>query len=167
MSKISFTLAVILTLGLPLSSQSFAAQITEHREIVDALPFEIPSLRLTGSVRPEPGALLYAVTVALGEEPIETDVRRFVLLTSDGTSEPIGAGGRADIIIPLDRVPLGREVGEILPSDAVLALTRTSTTSVTLEVGPRGTVAFRYELRAAATGRALRLPDGRELAIAR
>ena len=165
MSKISFTLAVILTLGLPLSSQSFAAQITEHREIVDALPFEIPSLRLKGSVRAAPGARLYAVTVALGEEPIETDVRRFVLLTSDGTSEPIGAGGRADIIIPLDRVPLGREVGEILPSDAVLALTRTSTTNVTLEVGPRGTVAFLFELRTAATVRALRLPDGRELTL--
>lgn len=166
MSKISFTLAVILTLGLPLSSQSFAAQVTASREIVAALPFEIPSLRLKGSVRPAPGARLYAVTITLGEEPIETDVRRFVLLTKDGAHEPIGAGGRADIIIPLDRVPLGREVGEILPSDAVLALTRTSPTSVTLEVGPRGTVAFLYELPATATVRALRLPDGRELAIA-
>jgi hypothetical protein len=63
-------------------------------------------------------------------------------------------------------VPLGQEVGEILPSDAVLALTRTSTTSVTLEVGPRGTVAFLYELPTTATVRALRLPDGRELTIA-
>ena len=166
MSRIPFTLAAILTLGLPFSPQSFAAQITEHREIVDALPFEIPSLRLKGSVRPAPGARLYAVTLTLGEEPIETDVRRFLLVTSDGAAEPIGAGGRADIIIPLDRVPLGREVGEILPSDAVLALTRTSTTSVTLEVGPRGTVAFLYELRASASVRALRLPDGRELTIA-
>jgi hypothetical protein len=155
-----------LMLALPFSSQPVAAQITEHREIVGALPFEIPSLRLKGSVRPAPGARLYAVTITLGEEPIETDVRRFVLMTSDGTYEPIGAGGRADIIIPLDRVPLGREVGEILPSDAVLALTRTSTTSVTLEVGPRGTIAFLYELPTGVTVRSLRLPDGRELTIA-
>ena len=154
-----------LMLALPFSSQPVAAQITEHREIVGALPFEIPSLRLKGSVRPTPGARLYAVTITLGEEPIETEVRRFVLLTKNSTHEPIGAGGRADIIIPLDRVPLGREVGEILPSDAVLALTRTSTTSVTLEVGPRGTVAFLYELPAIATVRALRLPDGRELTL--
>jgi len=166
MSRIPFTLAVILTLGLPLSSQSFAAQVTANRAIVEALPFEIPSLRLKGSIRPAAGARLHSVTITLGAEPIETDVRRFVLLTSDGPCEPIGAGGRDDIIIPLDRVPLGREVGEILTSDAILALTRTSPTSVRLEVGPRGTVAFLYELRTAATVRALRLPDGRELTIA-
>jgi len=165
MNTSAVAVAAALMLALPFSSQSFAAQVTEHREIVDALAFEIPSLRLKGSVRPAPGARLYAVTITLGEEPIETDVRRFVLVTSDGPYEPIGAGGRADIIIPLDRVPLGREVGEILPTDAVLALTRTSPTSVTLEVGPRGTVAFVYELPAAATVRALRLPDGRELTL--
>jgi hypothetical protein len=165
MNTSAVAMAAALMLALPFSSQSFAAQVTDHREIVDALPFEIPSLRLKGSVRPAAGARLYAVTITLGEEPIETDVRRFVLVTSDGTYEPIGAGGRADIIIPLDRVPLGREVGEILPSDAVLALTRTSTTSVMLEVGPRGTVALLYELRTASTVRALRLPDGRELTL--
>ena len=165
MSRIPFTLAVILTLGLPLSSQSFAARVTANRAIVEALPFEIPSLRLKGSIRATAGARLHSVTITLGEEPIETDVRRFVLVTGDGTFEPIGAGGRDDIIIPLDRVPLGREVGEILPSDAILALTRTSPTSVTLEVGPRGTVAFLYELPAAARVRSLRLPDGRELTV--
>jgi hypothetical protein len=105
------------------------------------------------------------VTITLGEESIETEVRRFLLVTTDGTYEPIGAGGRDDIIIPLDRVPLGREIGEILPTDAILALTRTSATSVTLEVGPRGTVAFLYEVPAAARVRALRLPDGRELTV--
>jgi hypothetical protein len=165
MNTSALVVAAALMLALPFSSQSFAAQITAHTEIVDVLPFEIPSLRLKGSVRAAPGARLYAVTITLGEEPIETDVRRFVIVTKDGTYEPIGAGGRADIIIPLDRVPLGREVGEILPSDAVLALTRTSPTAVTLEVGPRGTVAFLFELPATVTVRAFRLPDGRELTL--
>jgi hypothetical protein len=165
MSRIAFTFAVMLALGLPLSSQSFAAQVTAGRAIDEPLPFEISSLHLKGTVRAAAGARLYSVTITLGEEPIETEVRRFLLVTTAGTYEPIGAGGRDDIIIPLDRVPLGREIGEILPTDAILALTRTSATSVTLEVGPRGTVAFLYEVPAAARVRALRLPDGRELTV--
>jgi len=165
MSRIAFTFAVMLALGLPLSSQSFAAQVTAGRAIAGPLPFEISSLHLKGTVRAAAGARLHSVTITLGEEPIETEVRRFLLVTTAGTYEPIGAGGRDDIIIPFDRVPLGREIGEILPTDAILALTRTSATSVTLEVGPRGTVAFLYELPAAATVRALRLPDGRELTV--
>jgi hypothetical protein len=165
MSRFPFTLAVILALGLPLSSQSFAAQVTAQRDIAEPLPFEIPSLRLKGTVRAAPGDRLYVVTLTLGDDPVETDVSRFVLVTSDRRYEPIGAGGRDDIIIPLDRVPLGREIGEILPSDAVLALTRTTATRVTLEVGPRGTLALLYELPAGATVRSLRLPDGRELTI--
>ena len=166
MSKITFTLAAILTLGLPLSSQSFPAQVTASRAILEPLPFEISSLHLRGTVRPAAGARLHSVTITLGEEPIETEVRRFLLVTTTDTYEPIGVGGRDDIIIPLDRVPLGREIGEILPTDAILALTRTSAASVTLEVGPRGTVAFLYEVPAAAKVRALRLPDGRELTVA-
>jgi hypothetical protein len=59
-----------------------------------------------------------------------------------------------------------REIGEILPSDAIVALTRRSSTSVTLEAGPRATLALLYELPLASAVRSLRLPDGRELAIA-
>jgi hypothetical protein len=164
MSRIPFALAVVLTLGLPLSSQSFAAQVTASRSFIEALPFEIPSLHVTGTVRAAPGNRLHVVTIALGEEPIETEVRRFVLVAAGGTYEPIGAGGRADIIIPFDRIPIGREVGQILPSDDIVSLTRHSAASVTLEVGPRGTVAFLYELPRDAGVRSLRLPDGRELA---
>ena len=153
MSKISFTLAVILTLGLPLASQSFAAPVTANREIGEALPFRIPSLRLKGTIRPSPGSRLDVVTITLGETPVETDVRQFVLVTSDGPFEPIGAGGRADIIFPIDSMPLGREVGQILPSRrASLALTRTSATSVTLEVGPRSDGRVRLQVPEGASG---------------
>ena len=163
MSKVSLALAVILALGLPLSSQSFAAQVTASRDIAEALPFEIPSLHVKGTVRPVSGNRLYIVTITLGEEPIETEVRRFVLVTSSGIYEPIGAGASAELIIPFDRIPVDREIGEILPSDAIVALTRRSATSVILEVGPRGTAAFLYELPVGGSVRSLRLPDGREL----
>ena len=166
MSKVPSALAVILTIGLSLSSQSFAVQMTASHDAADALPFEIPSLRVKGTVRPATGNRLHIVSVTLGEEPLETDVRRFVLVTTTGTYEPIGAGGSAVLIIPLDRVPVDKEVGEILPSDAIVALTRRSSTSVTLEAGPRATLAFLYELPLASSVRALRLPDGRELTVA-
>jgi len=165
MSRIAFAFALSVALALPLSSQSFAAQVTESHEIGGELPFEIPSLHLRGSVRPVAGRRLYAVTIALGDDAIDGDIARFVLVTSSGTYEPIGAGGRADLIMPLDRLPIDREVGEILPSNVIVSLTRRSAASVALEAGPRGTVAFLYELPGDASARSLRLPDGRQLLI--
>ena len=67
--------------------------------------------------------------------------------------------------MPFDRIPLGQEVGEILPSDAMIVLSRSSPSSVTLEVGARGTIAFLFDVPVAASVRGLRLPDGRELTI--
>ena len=164
MSKIPFTIAVMLVLGLPLSSQSFAAQVSARREIGGALAFEVPSLHVSGTLIAAAGNRLIALTLTLGDEPIETEVRRFVLVTSSGRYEPIGAGASAESLIPLDRIPLNKEVGVILPTDAIVALTRESAASVILEVGPRGTVTFLYEVPQGATIRSLRLPDGRELA---
>ena len=163
MSKIPFALTAILVLGLPLSSQSFAAQVSASRELGGALPFEVPSLHVSGTLIAAAGSRLLALTLALGDEPIETEVHRFVLVTSTGRYEPIGAGASADSLIPLDRIPLNKEVGVILPSDAIVALTRQSATSVILEVGPRGAVAFLYELPLGSSVRSLKLPDGREL----
>jgi hypothetical protein len=166
MSKMAFALAAFLTLGLPLSSQSFAAQVSASREVGGALTFEIPSLHVRPTVlRAASGRRLYLATLALGDEPIDTEARRFVLVTSSGTYEPIGAGASGELIIPFERIPEDKEVGEILPSDAIFALTRRSATSVTLEVGAREHVAFLYELPLAAAVRSLRLPDGRELAL--
>jgi hypothetical protein len=113
MSTIPFALALVLTLGLPLSSQSFAAQVTASRGLTEALLFEIPLLHVTGMVRAASGNRLQVVTIVLGEEPFGTDVRRFVLVATTGVSEPIGAGGRADLTIPLDRVPIGTFLFEV------------------------------------------------------
>jgi hypothetical protein len=165
MSRIAFTLAALLALGLPLSSQSFPAQVSASREIGGSLDFEVPSLHVSGTLIAAAGSRLVALTLGLGDEPIETDVRRFVAVTSKGRCEPIAAGGSADSLVPLDRIPLNKEVGVILPTDAIVALTRESATNVILEVGPKGSVAFLYEVPQDASVRSLRLPDGRELVV--
>ena len=165
MSSVFLAVALILGLGLPLSSQPFAARISAIREVGAALSFEIPSLRMKPSLlTAAPGTRLYVVTVAVGEEGIETEARRFVLVTSSGSRQPIGAGPSAEQIIPFDRIPDNQEVGVVLPSDTILALTRRSA-RVVLEVAAREKVSFLYQLPAAASVRALRLPDGRELTI--
>jgi hypothetical protein len=165
MSTISLILAVLLAMASPLALQSPGARMTASHDVVEPMSFAMPSLKLEGLVRASSGNRLYVVALDLGDESIESEVARFVLVGANGTTyEPIGAGGGADLIIPLDRIPIGTEVGEILPSDAIVSMTRRSATSVSLEVGPAGTIAFLYQLPIAVSVRALRLPDGRELA---
>jgi hypothetical protein len=132
----------------------------------DAVPFGIPSMRLEGTIRPAAGHRLFVVTATLGKEPIaEEDISRFALVTSAGRRVPIGAGVDDKSIVPFDRIPVGQQVGQILPSDAMIVLERSSATRVSLEIGPRATIAFLYEIPREATVSALRLPDGRQLAI--
>ena len=151
MSNILLALALTLVSGHPLPAE---------------VPFWIPSLRVDGTIRPAPGHRLFLVTVTVGEEPIDAeDISRFALITSAGRRKPIGAGVSDSSIVPFDRIPLGQQVGEILPSDAMIVLTRSTATRVALEVGPGVTIAFLYEVPRAASVRALRLPDGRQLAI--
>ena len=130
------------------------------------VPFWIPSLRISGTIRPASGHRLFLVTVTAGDQPIDAeDVSRFTLITSAGRHQPIGAGVSDSSIVPFDRIPVGQQVGQILPSDAMIVLARSSATRVALEVGPRVTIAFLYEVPRAASVRALRLPDGRQLPI--
>jgi hypothetical protein len=151
-----FTLAVAVLITL----------VSSHG-VAGALPFEIPTLqRMKGTIRPSPGNRLHVVTIVLADEPVVADVRQFRLVTSRGIKDPIGAGGTDESVIPFDRIPVGQEIGQVLRSDAILALTRTSTTNIMLELGPRGTIAFLFDLPLDATVRALRMPDGRELAVA-
>lgn len=165
MSTIPLTLAVSLTMAGPLAAQA-TATLTASRDVADPMPFAIPSLQLAGQVRATSGNRLYVVAVALGDEPIDAEVSQFLLVGEDGaTYQPIGAGARPDLIVPVTRIPVGTEVGEILPSDALLSLVRRSQTSTTLEVGPRGTIAFLYDLPKNLSVRALRLADGRQLTI--
>jgi hypothetical protein len=56
-------------------------------------------------------------------------------------------------------------MANIVLSDAMIVLARSSATRVSLEIGPRATIAFLYEVAAAAKVGALRLPAGRQLVI--
>jgi hypothetical protein len=98
--------------------------------------------------------------------PIESDTRSFSLVAADGTTyEPIAAGGGPDLVFPMESLELGREMGQILPSDAEVLMKRTSTSSVVLEADPGATLAFVFQLPERVMVRALRLPGGTELAL--
>ena len=134
--------------------------------LTEPLAYANPSLNVKGTVGPAPGHRLDIVVIALGATPVEAEVGAFTLLASGGFAyAPIGVGGGVNLIFPLARLPIGREVGQILPTDAIVAVTRNSSTSVTLEAGPNGTIALLFELPTSAVVKSLRLPDGRLLSL--
>jgi len=158
-------------LAAALSSAAAAqaiATLTMVKRASEPLPFSNPLVKLKGTIRPIPGSRLDLVVVTVGETPVESDIRAFSLVATDGaTYEPIAAGGGPDLIFPIESLELGREMGQILPSDAEVLLKRTSTTSVTLEADPGATLAFVFQLPERAAVRALRLPGGGELPLAK
>ena len=153
-------------MGHPFLALAVMLTLVSGHGVTGALPFAVPLLRVSGLLQPGPGSRLFVVALKVGGEAIDAeDISRFALLTSGGSREPIGAGASERSIVPLDRIPVGGEVGEILPSDAMMVLTRITAARVALEVGPRGTIALLFEVPLAASVRALRLPDGRELRV--
>jgi hypothetical protein len=123
---------------------------------------------MSGKIRPIPGHRLDLVVIDLGDLPIEGEIRQFTLMSAGGVAyEPIAAGGGADLVFPIDSLPLGREMGQILPSDAQVLMKRISPTQVRLEADPGATLAFVFQLPVRAATRGFRLPDGTELALTR
>src|SRR5712691_990416 len=144
---------LILCTWLALQTPVAAATMMSSRSVTEPLPFSNPALNLKGTIRPLPGDRLQMVIITVGEEPMLAEVRRFRLVSAGGAHyEPIAVGGGGDLI---------------LPSEAIIALTRTSSSSVMLEAGARATLAFVFELPEGAVLRCLRLPDGSELAVGR
>src|SRR6476661_5052874 len=122
---------LILFAWLTLQTPAAAATMTSSRNVTEPLTFFNPAQNLSGTIRPLPGDRLQMVVITVGEEPIAAEIRRFRLISAGGAHyEPIAVGGGADLILPLDVLPAGREVGQILPSDAIVVLTRTSSSSV-------------------------------------
>ncbi len=143
-------------------------RLTAVTHLTEPLAYANPSLNLKGTVSPAPGRRLDIVVLALGATPMEAEVGVFALLAAGGlTYAPIGVGGGAHLMFPLDRLPIGREVGQILPTDAIVAVMRNSISSVTVEAGPKATIALLFEVAANAVVTSLRLPDGTLLAIER
>jgi hypothetical protein len=159
--------ALVLTASMQTPAPP-GATLTLVKRATEPLFFSNPVLRMSGTIRPIPGHRLDLVAITLGDMPIEADIRQFTLISTGGGSyEPIAAGGGPDLIFPIDSLPLGREIGQILPSDAEVLMTRTSATNVLLQADPGATLAFVFPLPERSTTRAFRLPDGTELALTR
>ena len=167
MSRVTIALAFAWsTAHLSSPQMDRMVKLTELQSVTEPLAFSNPSLGVKGTIRPIPGDRLQIIVLTLGDSPIEAEVGQFTLISVGGVLyEPIAVGGGADLIFPIDRLPLGQEVGQILPSDAIVSVKRVSRTIVTLEADPRATLAFVYELPEGSAMRALRLPDGSELAV--
>jgi hypothetical protein len=149
-------------------AQGLDVRVTTVTHVTEPLAYANPSLNVKGTVSPASGHRLEMVVLAVGAAPLDAEVGGFVLLDAHGIAyTPIGVGGGPDLIFPLDRLPIGREVGQILPTDAIVAVMRNSTTSVTLEAGPQATIALLFELPTNAVMKSLRLPDGSLVAVDR
>jgi len=134
-----------------------------------------PAVRLIGDAEQE----LYARVAAegwrdsgygdfmleIGRVSANTDGLYLFVAERDGGA--IAAGAEPYLIFPIDGLPLGREIGQILPSDALVQMRRISTTSVMLEADSRATLAFVFQVPERSATRAFRLPDGSELALTR
>jgi len=141
--------------------QAVDVSVTTVTHLVEPLAYANPSLNLKGTINPSPGHRLEVVVLAVGEFGVFSEVSGFALLDASGVAyTPIGVGGGAHLIFPIARLPMGQEVGQILPTDAIVAVMRSSATSVTIEAGPNGTIALLFELPSNAVIKSLRLPDG-------
>ena len=158
--------AVVITASLQAPASPAGTTLTLVRRGTEPLYFSNPMVPLKGTIRPIQGNRLDLVVIKVGDTPIDTEIRQFALIAADGAAfEPIAAGGGPDLIFPIDSLELGREMGQILPSDAEIMMKRTSTTSVTLEADAGAPLAFVFQLPERTRTRALRLPGGAELAL--
>ena len=158
--------AVVLTASLQAPAPPAATTLTLVKRGTEPLYFSSPLVQLSGTIRPIQGNRLDLIVITVGDAPIDTEIRQFALLSADGrVFEPIAAGGGADLIFPIDSLELGREMGQILKSEAQIMMSRTSPTSVTLAADPGATLAFVFQLPERAKTRALRLPGGVELPL--
>jgi hypothetical protein len=149
-----------------LMAPPIGATLTSVRSTGDALWFSNPSLGLKGTIAPIAGSRFEVVVITVGETPVDAELRQFTLIAADQSAyEPIAAGGGADLIFPIDSMPLGRELGQILPSDAMVSMKRTTFATVMLEADPHATVAFVFQVPDGSVLRALKLPDGAELPL--
>jgi hypothetical protein len=160
------TAAIVLVASLQAPAAPAGTTLTLVRRGTEPLYFSNPMVPLKGTIRPIQGNRLDLIVIKVGDTPIDTEIRQFALIAADGSAfEPIAAGGGPDLIFPIDSLELGREMGQILPSDAEIMMRRTSTTSVTLEADPGAPLAFVFQLPEKVKTRALRLPGGGELAL--
>src|SRR5262245_23342048 len=112
-------------------------------------------------MEPASGRRFYIVELAVGESDVEAELETFRLVAGGGVEfVAMAAGGGANLLFPIERLPMGREMTQILPVDGIIAVTRNSATSVLVETTPKATLALLYEIPADASIVAVKLPDG-------
>jgi hypothetical protein len=137
------------------------ARVTRVTAVASDVAFDNPVLHLKGVIAPTAGHRLQIVEIVIGQTPVSDELAAFRLVTGTGdTFAPIAVGGQADTLFPNAQLPLGHEISQILPSDAVVAVTRHGDASVTLEADSLATLALLYDIPRAAAVKSLRLPDG-------
>ena len=143
-----------------------AASVTHADSVRGPIEFSNPVLRMKGTIEPRAGNVLQMIEIAIGDTDIEAELGTFELVTGDGVGHAaIAVGGGAQLLFPIDRLPIGREMTQILPTDAAIAVTKNSADSVTLEATSKATLAFLYEVPQGAVVKTLKLPDGSALAL--
>jgi hypothetical protein len=168
MTPIFMAIAVALRLTALAAAQHepIGASVTVVTRVAGSFTFSNPLLGLQGTVDPAPGHRLQIVEIALAATPVYAELATFRLVTADDREyAPIAVGGAGYSMFPVDKLPLRREIGQVLPTDAFLAVTRNSASSVLLDAGPQATLAFLYELPRDAVVKTLKLPDGSRLAV--
>ena len=146
--------------------EPIGATVTLITRVAGSFPFANPVLGLKGNVDPAPGFRLQIIEIVLADAPVYAELETFKLVTTDDREyAPIAVGGEGYSMFPVDKLPLGREVGQVLRTDAILAVTKNSATSVLLDASPKATLAFLYEVPQDATPKTLKLPDGSRLSI--
>ena len=142
------------------------AKVTLSKTMTGAVAYSNPALRLSGTIEASAGNRLYIVELAVGESDVAAEIAAFRLAVDGGAEYvAIAAGGGANLLFPIEKLPMGHEMTQILPTDGVVAITRHSDTSVIVETTPKATLALLYEIPETASVNALTLPDGTVRAI--
>lgn len=142
----------------------------------EGVAFDNPTLHLKGTMAPSAAHRLQLVEIAIGETPVYAELSTFRVVSAAGDEfAPIAVGARPDTLFPAARLPLEQEVGQILPSDAIFAVTRhgeiggragvSGEINVTLEAGPNATLAFLYDIPQGTATVNIKLPSGRLLPL--
>lgn len=155
-----FALAVSLSIAIG-QHPRIDAKVTVSKTMTGAVAYSNPALRISGTIEAAPGHRLYIVELAVGESDVAAELAAFRLAVDGGTEYvAFAAGGGGNLLFPIDKIPMGQEMTQILPTDGIIAVTRNSPTSVIVETTPHATLALLYEIPETASVNALKLPDG-------